>query len=247
MDNIANRIIDRCHSTNDLAKSLAESGSPHGTWVSAKIQEGGRGRLGRQWQSIEGNLFLSLILRISEKHLWSWIPLATAVAVTRCLRNQYPELPIFIKWPNDLWLGNGKLGGILCEGASSYIVVGLGLNCVQSPSNLERPASDLTSARNGIQTLADDVRLSIIHSILEEVDRLISKGPDDLRLQYENWSLLSLGVSIEWESGGSLQIGKVLGLGGSGELRVIQLNGEEKSLYAEDVRIRFNSYSDKMR
>ena len=63
----ANRVVERCVSTNDLARSLGEAGAPHGTWVSAKVQEAGRGRLGRKWESLEGNLFLSLIARLENK------------------------------------------------------------------------------------------------------------------------------------------------------------------------------------
>jgi BirA family biotin operon repressor/biotin-[acetyl-CoA-carboxylase] ligase len=59
----ANQLIEECESTNNLARELAEGGFPHGTWVAAKEQSGGRGRLGRQWVGERGNLFLSVVLR----------------------------------------------------------------------------------------------------------------------------------------------------------------------------------------
>jgi BirA family transcriptional regulator, biotin operon repressor / biotin---[acetyl-CoA-carboxylase] ligase len=59
----ANQLIEECASTNDLARELAEAGFPHGTWVAAKEQGRGRGRLGREWVGERGNLFLSVVLR----------------------------------------------------------------------------------------------------------------------------------------------------------------------------------------
>jgi BirA family biotin operon repressor/biotin-[acetyl-CoA-carboxylase] ligase len=76
-------IVDRCSSTNDLARKLGEQGQPHGTWVSARVQEAGRGRLGRVWQGIEGNLFLSIVCRVGPPAIWTWVPLASAVGVAR--------------------------------------------------------------------------------------------------------------------------------------------------------------------
>ena len=134
---IANQVIESCESTNDLARELGEAGYPHGTWISARQQSRGRGRLGRQWQSIEGNLFLSIIVRPEMRELWTWVPMATAIAIAEALRSLFPELPVQVKWPNDLWVHGKKLGGILCEAvggrADSFIVIGIGLNCAVAP------------------------------------------------------------------------------------------------------------------
>src|SRR4051794_23597950 len=97
-----NTVLDSCESTNDCARALGEKGFAHGTWVSARRQTGGRGRLGRSWASIEGNLFLSLIVRIDRKDVWTWIPLAAAAGVVTALRARFENLDIRIKWPNDL-------------------------------------------------------------------------------------------------------------------------------------------------
>src|SRR5271154_5529206 len=110
-----NSVIERCDSTNDLARQLGESGCPHGSWISARVQEKGRGRLGREWQSMEGNLFLSIIVRPEKRSLWTWVPMASAIGAAETLSELYPKLQVRVKWPNDLWADRKKLGGILCE------------------------------------------------------------------------------------------------------------------------------------
>ena len=240
----ANRVLDQCSSTNDLAKELAANAFPHGTWVSTRAQDSGRGRSGRKWASLDGNLFLSVITRIQEKALWSWVPLAAAVAVCHRIREEFQGLDVLIKWPNDLWLKGGKLGGILCEGSgtqsASFIVIGLGLNCVKSPQNLDQTAMDLTSARGGILTHADQIRSFMISSLLEEIQGLVQEGPKRVAEKYNRWAVLSQGTDVEWVSQPDLQThsGVVQGLGSSGELRVLSENNRVVSLYAEDVKIK---------
>ncbi|TFG55540.1 MAG: hypothetical protein E4H30_07060 [Methanomassiliicoccus sp.] len=56
-------VKDEVSSTNEVAKSLALEGEPEGTVVTAVRQSGGKGRMGRQWESPEGGVYLSVILR----------------------------------------------------------------------------------------------------------------------------------------------------------------------------------------
>jgi BirA family biotin operon repressor/biotin-[acetyl-CoA-carboxylase] ligase len=238
-----NQTVEKCDSTNNLAKSLAEQGAPHGTWVSARIQEAGRGRLGRNWQSLEGNLFLSLVTRIEDKRLWSWIPLATAIGIIDHLRKRFPTLGIsplevLVKWPNDIYLNGRKLGGILCEsvgGPKSFVIIGIGLNCVASPNDPELNAVDLTTMLSGQKITADDIRLELVDSVLCKLNDLMSKGPKTIANYYRKWALLKPGTKIEWDQG--RKSGSVNDLGPSGELEVLTDQETLLSLFAEDVSI----------
>jgi BirA family transcriptional regulator, biotin operon repressor / biotin---[acetyl-CoA-carboxylase] ligase len=233
----ANCVLERCHSTNDLAKELAQAGFPHGTWVSSRIQETGRGRLGRRWESLEGNLFLSIIVRISSPHLWSWVPLTTATGIVRCLQERYSGLNFQIKWPNDIWLNRAKLGGILCEGGSdpagAFIVIGIGINCISSPQGLDQATTDLSRSLCSEKIMADMIRIPILLSVLKEVENLVLHGPAKVAESYENWAAFRRGTSIVW--GKPSQNGWVEGLGSSGELQVRSMDGSFISLYAEDI------------
>lgn len=242
----ANQVLDQCDSTNTVAKELAEAGFPHGTWVSSRVQNLGRGRLGREWKSLEGNLFLSLIATVEKKTLWSWIPLTTAVGTVRLLRRLYPDLDIRVKWPNDIWLRSAKLGGILCEASPfstpPYIIIGLGLNCAHSPEGLDQEAIDLTQAQGGRLITADHVREKVISSILDEIDRLELNGPQTIIESYASWAAYPAGTEVKWTASQSSNqeeySGTIQGLGPSGELQVTTSQNETVSLFAEDIKIK---------
>ncbi len=228
----ANSVVESCESTSDLARQLGEAGFPHGTWVSAHEQTRGRGRLGRQWQSLSGNLFLSIVLRVPEMSRWSWVPLAVAVGAARFLREYNPSLDVRLKWPNDLWIRGAKLGGILCEAVGnpkdSYIVAGIGINCRTAPENLDQKTIAL-------ECEADEIRTGLIASVLQEIEELLAQGHHAVLQRMDEWSALGRDTEIEWADG--TKHGTILGFGLSGELRVL-VKGKEERLFAEDVKIR---------
>lgn len=117
-----------------MAHQLAESGAESGTAVVAKEQHSGRGTRGRVWDSGPGGLWLSVILRPDSppalEGLSVRVGLEIAAALEPALR---PSRPIQLKWPNDLFAGDRKLGGILCEvrwtgDRPGWVVVGIGIN-----------------------------------------------------------------------------------------------------------------------
>ena len=128
-------------STNDMLKELADAGAPEGTCIVADIQEGGKGRRGREWVTPPpgSNIAMSILLRPrTEPDRLSSITLAAAMAVRQTVEDMLDEAEgqeaaVLIKWPNDIVLNGGKLTGILTElsmkeGAVSYVVVGIGIN-----------------------------------------------------------------------------------------------------------------------
>ena len=132
------QVLDEVPSTNTAAAAWAQENAPHGAVVVAECQTAGRGRLGRHWHSPSGNnLYCSIILRAmpareQQPLWWSWIPLLAALALHRAVQVAAGLKPS-VKWPNDILVGNRKLGGILCESsgvgtAHAVVVVGVGLN-----------------------------------------------------------------------------------------------------------------------
>src|SRR5215217_3622413 len=126
-------------STQERARELAHAGAPHGTLVVAKIQTGGRGRLGRTWASSKGGLWMSLVLRPwFDASLASRITQTAAVGVAKALWEIGVEARI--KWPNDLLAGGRKICGILAESSAgnatgpakgrylNYVILGVGMN-----------------------------------------------------------------------------------------------------------------------
>ena len=110
-------------STQERARELAHAGAPHGTLVISKVQKGGRGRLGRQWGSPSGGLWMSLILRPELPARFApRITQTAAVGVAKALWGLGVE--VRIKWPNDLLVvaagdpAGRKVLGILAEFSS---------------------------------------------------------------------------------------------------------------------------------
>lgn len=150
------RYYDEIESTNLEAKSLAVDGAPEGTVVIAETQTAGRGRLGRRWLSPAGKgLLFSVVLRpaipMADAHL---LTLVAAVATAEAVEDQ-AGLDVSIKWPNDLFLGDRKVGGILLEVSGEqdevdWIVVGIGINVnteyAELPVPLRRSAVSLKMA-----------------------------------------------------------------------------------------------------
>jgi BirA family biotin operon repressor/biotin-[acetyl-CoA-carboxylase] ligase len=140
--------FDKLDSTNRFALTQAEKGAPSGTTVAAVQQTGGRGRLGRDFSSPPGGLYFSIILRpeIHSDRL-GLLSLSAGLACTRVIE-EVSGCSLMLKWPNDLYLENRKLGGILCEsaaysvreGRTPFFVAGIGIN-VNTP--LERFDPDL--------------------------------------------------------------------------------------------------------
>ena len=145
-------------STNRVAKELASQGACEWTCVLADKQTGGRGRMGRNFFSPEGNLYMSIILHPtlrSESILL--ITTAAAVAVYDAIKEQFGVHPD-IKWVNDLYLQGRKICGILAEAVFSgdrldSVILGIGVN-VSKPSE-EIPA-DIKNIYGYISKTAED-------------------------------------------------------------------------------------------
>lgn len=151
-------------STNADLLIRAAQGAPEGLWLRADAQDGGRGRLGRSWESPKGNLFASVIVRLRDSDPSpAGLAFVTAVAAYDAVRHMAPQVDIRLKWPNDILTHDGsKLCGILLERAADAVVVGVGLNLVWHPQNLDRKVSDLLTlggtppdAQTALEILAD--------------------------------------------------------------------------------------------
>ena len=143
----------RIGSTSDEAKSLAQAGAPAGTLVWALEQTSGHGRQGRRWVSPPGNLYASLILRpVTRAAAAAQLGFAAALAIGDACADAAPEAAIAFKWPNDVLLSGKKLAGILLEsrsnqdGSLAWLVIGIGINLVTYPVEVDYPATALAAA-----------------------------------------------------------------------------------------------------
>jgi BirA family biotin operon repressor/biotin-[acetyl-CoA-carboxylase] ligase len=141
-------ILPEIDSSNTELMRRARAGRTEPVLLVAEHQSAGRGRMGRQWHSPPGSsLTFSLGLPLAPAD-WSGLSLAVGVSLAESLA-QLSGADVRIKWPNDLWLGSGKLAGILIEtagtGPSRFAVIGVGIN-LNEPAASWRPPSGTEGA-----------------------------------------------------------------------------------------------------
>lgn len=129
-------VLDEVSSTNTYAKELASKNAAHGTLVVAKKQSGGKGRLGRRFESPPGcGLYMSFIIRPDFD--LSFAPLITSAAAVAAAEavETLSGHDVQIKWVNDLYMNDKKICGILTEASLDlemknldYAVVGIGID-----------------------------------------------------------------------------------------------------------------------
>lgn len=170
-------------STNDYAKELAAKGAPEGTVILSDLQTAGKGRLGKQFHSPQGGLYMSILLRPTT------LPLSDMMAVTACTAAAVHEalaefdIPTKIKWVNDLFLNGRKLCGILSEGSFNaemlsmdYLVIGIGINLRPDPHLPEELREIVTDVQTETgQTLG---RFILCAAILRHLERLMAELPE---------------------------------------------------------------------
>ena len=148
-------VHDTVASTNDNILDLHGAGSCHGAAVFSEMQTAGRGRRGRSWHSPAGaNLYCSLGWHFDcSMDALSGLSLVVGAMLGEAIA-QCCGVDVQLKWPNDLYFGERKLGGVLIEllGDSEgrqAVAIGMGLNVAmpaQAASVLDRPWTDLSAA-----------------------------------------------------------------------------------------------------
>ena len=216
-------------STNSRARELAGAGAPGGTVVTAAEQTAGRGRQGRSWTAPAGGALLySAVVRPLEKR-HALLPLAAAVAVCAAAERLDEGIECRIKWPNDVWVAERKLAGILIEARpqDGWAVIGVGLNLAISsdefPPELRETATSLGSAPP-----PEAARAVLDESLGAWVD---AEGKEIL----EAWEARDAlrGREISWDGGS----GVADGVSEAGDLLVVVAGGDRVALGAGEVHL----------
>jgi BirA family biotin operon repressor/biotin-[acetyl-CoA-carboxylase] ligase len=234
---------DVLDSTNEEAKRLAGGGGSHGAVIWAKRQTNGRGRMGRNWISAEGNFFVSVLLAPE-------VPLAkctqlsfvTALAVAETLQGIVSEpADITCKWPNDILASGKKLGGILLESFISnehgkprnWIAVGVGINIDSAPEHVMFPATCLRDA--GVEIISAKIVLSrFMHHFIQRYDQWANHGFEGIEHDWMK-NAYHLGKPIEVIVGETQHAGTYMGIDSGGNLLLKDAKGKISCISAGDV------------
>ena len=129
--------------TNDSTKKIYDLKKSQNIALLALVQKSGRGRTSKKWISKKGDLTCSFLVSYQTKvNKLGQINLWFINIVFTVLKKKNPSLNLKIKWPNDLYLDDKKLGGILVEtsifrGDVNYFLFGVGINLVSNPAGLK--------------------------------------------------------------------------------------------------------------
>ncbi|MFA7237765.1 MAG: biotin--[acetyl-CoA-carboxylase] ligase [Phycisphaeraceae bacterium] len=178
---LGRRLLVYAHtaSTQLIAKKLsssADQAARHDGWVIvADHQTAGRGRLGRQWLDQPGGQLLMTAIIAGSSHSTDRLMLAACHALALTVE-QATQLPVRVRWPNDLMLRDRKLAGILVETVERAALVGVGLNVALDPASLPPPLDQLATSLAAHGGSVD--RLTLLDVLLDQIDHAVHHAAD---------------------------------------------------------------------
>ncbi|HTY41797.1 MAG TPA: biotin--[acetyl-CoA-carboxylase] ligase [Thermoanaerobaculia bacterium] len=219
-------------SSNGLAREIIDVYFEEGldlrtTVLVAEAQPGAYGRQGRRWEAPAGRgLYFTVLRPAVEGEPLSLVPIAAA-RWTRAVLAEKTGAPIALKWPNDLYVGRRKLGGVIAEsrtqGGDTAIAVGVGINVLGKGEALGLPEATTLEEETGRPTpLA-----ALLQAILDRFDRELSapRWSEEAR-EWERVAAHRPGDRLTIHRNGEEISGAYLGLDASGFLRLDTGRGE---------------------
>ncbi|MBT9555804.1 MAG: biotin--[acetyl-CoA-carboxylase] ligase [Myxococcales bacterium] len=248
---VGDRIYKRDVTTSTMDDAaLWPGGLPHGTFLVAGRQEGGRGRTGRPWTSPPGHLYVT----------WSWwlpwpgerapsITLEAGLVARDVALELLDGLPaaddVVLKWPNDLLVRGQKLAGVLCGWAGEWeggcrVHVGLGLNVGAVTDDLA-PGAISIQALGGTGATVDGALDALVRSASARFGRLVARGTVDRDAWLQASRMVGRRV-LASPPGQAPVVGEVVGLSDRGELQLVpegpgRLGRGVLTITAGDVRL----------
>ncbi|MEM9136559.1 MAG: biotin--[acetyl-CoA-carboxylase] ligase [Cyanobacteria bacterium P01_F01_bin.42] len=191
-------------STNTVLHEHLEKGATPGAVVIAAQQTAGRGQRSRSWVSPIGGLYMSVAIAPNlPASQTARLTMASAWGIAAGLRRH--QVPVRLKWPNDLYLDQKKLGGILTEtsvqGSQVYrAIVGIGLNWRNAPPPngiaLSHPSVTLNPPLTSLETLA----ALVMDGVTAGQRSLMDQGLTAIRHDYHQWLYQPLPAHMSWDS-----------------------------------------------
>lgn len=224
-------VLAEIPSTNTALKEMAAQDASIGTTLIAARQTGGRGRLGRQFHSPEGGLYLSTLIAPTDT-----ATCCAAVAAARAVESLC-DAKIDVKWVNDLYLNGRKVAGILAEGvfapdgALSAVVLGIGINVgvTDFPDELKLIATSL--GNEGFTLAREDVAAAFLGELTNALTD--STAMDEYRRRN-----IVLGRPITVMRGGETYPATAETITDAGHLLVRDENGHTHALSSGEVSVR---------
>ena len=226
----------KLNSTNSHAKQLLEEDQALPFWVVADEQTQGRGRMGRDWVSVKGNLFTTTVRRVRAKPAkLSALSLLTGVALYEAIDGiANGSVALSLKWPNDILSNHAKLGGILIETQptdtidQTDLIIGIGVNITSNPALENKDTVCLASL--GVSTSRDRLFEALAGHFITWLERWDhGKNNADIIAAWLE-KAHPLGTVLTVQSGPKQVKGRFMGLNEQGALLLKLDNNEMKTI-----------------
>jgi len=231
---------DEIDSTSEEAKRRARAGETSPVWIAARQQTAGRGRLGRDWVSPTGNLFVTVLFpEPGGLAMASRIPFAAALAVHDACSQAVPGLEAKLKWPNDVRIDGAKICGILTESGETngvvWIALGIGVNVQHAPAVSEQKSTSLVDQGAPVALAPEHVLEDLRVCLEQRVEQARSRFDQLL----EDWLRQSEGLGQMIEAGPQDRRvrGVFEGLAEDGGLNLRLPDGSRQTIRAGDVEL----------
>jgi BirA family biotin operon repressor/biotin-[acetyl-CoA-carboxylase] ligase len=252
LSNFTVEVLPEIDSTNTELMRRAKAGQIEPILLVAEKQTAGRGRLGREWHDLAPrhealpSLTFSLGLPLSPLN-WSGLSLAVGLSIATSL-----HADIGLKWPNDLWLNDRKLAGILIETCAvvnsvnnqRYVVIGVGINIAEPKISNSLPAPQLRRPSAWLQELLPDIDapealLRIAPDLIKTLLIFVEQGFAPFQTRFHARDVLRgrhINVDDNQVDAKHKTSGQALGVNSNGELEIQTAQGK-KTINSSEVSI----------
>lgn len=218
-------------STNDELKNFPANKFP--AVLTAIRQTGGKGRRGRKWQSIDGNLYFTYSQEIAPQELSCFVCLI-GLSLAKTVLQLSPDTDIKIKWPNDVFLNHKKLSGILLENIRDNLwAIGIGVNIKGAPEIKDMPYLATSLAENGITIERTAFLRLFLKQYCQDLANYHENGFGDLRKEWLELAL-NLHKKITIKNDDNVKEGIFLTLDDNGYL-ILKTENMEERIIAGDL------------
>ncbi len=230
--------IEQVDSTNQFLLDFTDRMSMHKAICVADLMSAGRGRRMRPWfGGAFENIMMSIAWKFPKKRQLPGLSLAIAVIVARSLKSEL-GIEVQMKWPNDILWNNQKLGGILVEIVESVAVVGIGLNGRISDQVKEEIGQPVISIYDIIGSTVNRAKLieALALSLNSGLQQFQEHGFQPFRQYWLDRHALS-DCLVQTDDRDPV-VGHIFGLSVDGALKLRQLDGTIKCVYAGELSLR---------
>jgi BirA family biotin operon repressor/biotin-[acetyl-CoA-carboxylase] ligase len=236
--------FDEIDSTLLEARRRAERGEPGPVWLVARTQTAGRGRRGRAWASLEGNLLATYLFASTQPpRELALLGFAAGVAISEAVEAMLGSGRAALKWPNDVLVDGEKIAGILIESGRFdrdrvWVALAFGVNLAAAPAGLDQPTTSLRAHLPPDAPAPEpEAFLARLRPRLEYWSQQLigQEGFEPLR---QAWlaRAYAVGRQIRVTQGDASHEGRMLGISSYGELE-LDVGGERRLIAAGDVML----------